>query len=58
MYREVENKIPKPKHEPYDKSERKVVETSQGRKVTGSKGTYVVKRGGYTKKTLSILMDG
>ncbi len=57
LYQEVENKIPKPKHESYNKKDRRVVDMDGTQEVTGSKGTYRVKRDGLMKKTIAVQLN-
>ena len=58
MYHEVENKIPKPRNASYNKKDRKVIELDGTQEVTGSKGTYRVKRDGLIKKTIAVQLNG
>jgi hypothetical protein len=57
MYQEVENKEPKPRNATYSKKDRKVVELIGIQEITGSKGSYRVKRDGLMKKTISVQID-
>ncbi|KAL2914915.1 Global transcription regulator sge1 [Polyrhizophydium stewartii] len=58
VYRELDFKLPAPRHEKYVRSSRKVVQLNGKQALVSSKGTYIVRDGGLIKKTISVTMDG
>ncbi|KAI8916836.1 Gti1/Pac2 family-domain-containing protein [Entophlyctis helioformis] len=58
VYRQLEQKIPQPRHEKYDKSNRKVIEINGKKATVGSKGTCVVLEDGLIKKTVAATING